>query len=109
MTTFDQIQHGIVKYIDGVVLPHMSGVQRLAAAAYMGLAAQNIAPMLHQYKDHPAVKVLDVIHDDMVDLDKLHAAIMPYFKERVTIDIPILGRFIFDSNDVDNMFAYMRG
>lgn len=110
MITFEQAQRGIIKYVDAVVLPHMGGAKRLAAGVYLGLGAQNIKKMLQQYKNHPVLQFMDIIvGEDKIDDEKLYKAMIPYFNERLHLDIPILGHFSFDRNDLDNLFAYMRG
>ena len=110
MITFDQAHNGIVRFIDQDVLPHLSGLQKLGVAAYTGLASQNLIKARHEFKKHPAIEMLEIIDErDMIDIDRLYNAMAPHFKERISMDIPLLGKFTFDRADLDRLYSYMRG
>ena len=110
MISFNQAHNGIVRFIDQDVLPHLSGLQRLGVAAYTGLASQNLVKAMHELKKHPAISMLEIIDEnDMVDIDRLYNVLAPQFKEKISMEIPVLGKFTFDRSDLDKLYSYMRG
>lgn len=110
MVTLEQIANGVTKYIDTEILPHLTGIKRIGLGVYSGLAANNVAAMVAKYKDHPMVAVLDVIHDDGVDLDKLYNAVYPMFKDgqRESIQIPMIGEWQIDKTDIEHLYKYIK-
>lgn len=112
MVTMQQFQNGVARYIDADILPHLSGVKRLAMGMYAGLAANNVGELLAQYKDHPAVSVLKVMDKDgNVDIDRLYSAAAPMFAngEKFAINIPMIGEMTVDKTDLEKLYQYIRG
>ena len=112
MVTMQQFQNGVARYIDADILPHLSGVKRLAVGTYAGLAANNVGELLTQYKDHPAVSVMKVMDKDgNVDIDRLYSAAAPMFAngQKFTIHIPMVGDMTVDSTDLDKLYQYILG
>ena len=112
MVTMQQFQNGVARYIDADILPHLSGVKRLAVGTYAGLAANNVGELLTQYKDHPAVSVMKVMDKDgNVDIDRLYSAAAPMFAngEKFSINIPMIGEMTVDKTDLEKLYQYIRG
>lgn len=112
MVTMQQVKNGLVKYIDADVLPHLTGVKRIGLGVYTALAADNLVSVLGQYKDHPAVAVLQIIDKDgNVDIDKLYQAMSPQFAngEKQTISIPLIGDMTVDRSDLEKLYRYIKG
>lgn len=111
MATLNQIQSGILRYIESDLMPHLDGLKKIGLGVYTTLAAGNITSMLISYKSHPAVKMLDIIDDsDQVDIDRLYDAILPYYAngEKSTMLIPLIGEFIINKNDIDKLYKYIK-
>ena len=112
MVTMQQVKTGLVKYIDTDVLPHLTGVKRIGLGVYTALAADNLVNVLNQYKEHPAVSVLQIIDKDgNVDIDKLYQAMAPQFAngEKQTISIPLIGDMTVDRSDLEKLYRYIKG
>ena len=112
MVTMQQVKTGLVKYIDTDVLPHLTGVKLIGLGVYTALAADNLVNVLNQYKEHPAVSVLQIIDKDgNVDIDKLYQAMAPQFAngEKQTISIPLIGDMTVDRSDLEKLYRYIKG
>lgn len=117
VVSLQQAKNGILKYIETDVLPHMSGMGKLGMGMYIGLASGNVENIIMKYKDHPAVKILDVIDDEEnVDVDRMYAAAEPMFangqKVPIMIKIPLLGELgelKLDKSDLDKIYRLMKG
>ena len=111
MVSMNQIQAGVIRYIDTEILPHLTGAKRIGLGIYSALAAQNVAGMVMTYKDHPAVEVLSVVDENgNVDIDRLYQAAAPMFSngERHTITIPLIGDMTVDKTDLEKLYRYVK-
>lgn len=86
----------------------MSDLKRFGAGVYLDLAAENFEHKIEQYKDHMAVEILELIHDDEVDIDKLYEVMARRFTGPMVLPIPILGEFKISRSDLDKLYAMMR-
>lgn len=112
MVTMAQVKNGLVKYIDTDILPHLTGMKRIALGAYSALAAENMAGLVNQYRDKPAVSVLKVIDEQgNVDIDRIYQAVVPMFSDgqKQVIEIPMIGELIIDRSDVEKIYRYIKG
>lgn len=110
MISLQQAQSGLARFVDRELVPHLTGIKRIGLAAYSALAANNVGELVMKYKDHPAVSVLHIINGNgEIDIDALRGALFPLFAEKQTVEIPLIGEFKFDQNDIDKMYRYMKG
>lgn len=111
MVTINQVQSGILQYIESDLMPHLDGLKKIGLGVYAMLAANNIASAILLYKDHPAVKMLDVFgENNEIDIDKLYNAVLPYYSngEKQTISIPLIGDFTMDKTDIEKLYRYIK-
>nr|DAG65527.1 MAG TPA: hypothetical protein [Caudoviricetes sp.] len=109
MVAITTAQDGILRYIENELLPQLTGLKRAGATVYVALASKNMERLMQEYKDHQAVQVLGVIDGDEIDVDKLYDALEPVMKDRMRVDIPIVGEFVFDHDDLVKLTEYMKG
>lgn len=110
MIRIHQVQNGLGKYVECELVPHLSGIKKIGLSAYAALASKNLGEVVMKYKDHPAVAVLHIINDEgEVNVDALRDALFPLFAEKQTIEIPLIGDFTFDQNDIEKLCRYMKG
>lgn len=108
--TLEQAQAGLAQFIDTELVPHLSGMKKIGLAAYSALAARNIASIVRQYQNHPAVAVMNIFDaDGNLDIEKLYNALDPLFAEKQKIEVPMIGEFIFDHSDLEKLYRYMKG
>lgn len=112
MVTMKQVQAGICKYVDAELLPHLTGGKKIALGIYAGLAAENMEKIISQYRESPAVKMLNIFDDaGNVDIDRLYnqAAKMFPSGEKQMLHIPMIGDLTVDRSDVEKLYNYIRG
>ena len=108
--TLEQAQTGLAQFIDTELVPHLSGIKKIGLAAYSAMAAQNIAATIRKYQNHPAIAIMGVFDaDGNLDIEKLYNALDPLFAEKQTVEIPMIGEFIFDHSDLEKLYRYMKG
>lgn len=108
IVSFEAIQNGLARYLDTEVIPKMMGFKKIAFAAYVSLAAQNLAELLRSNKDHPLIALTGAVSESGVDIDKLYNALATRFTEKMDVDIPMIGRFSFSREDLDKLYNEMR-
>lgn len=111
MVTLEQVKRGAMRYIDGEVLPHINGWQKMAVGVYSALAAQNIGKTFEQYKNHPAMKMLGVVDPERneLDLDSLYSEAVKYIgPDGMTLDLPMIGTMKFNKGDLDKLYQFIR-
>lgn len=112
MVSIEQVKSGLIKYIDSDIMPHLTGLRKVGLGVYVALASDKAVDMAMQYRDHPAVAVLDVIDDaGNVDIDRLYQAVIPMVQsgEKIPVEIPLIGEVRMDRNDVEKLYRYIVG
>lgn len=110
--SIQQVKNGVLTYIESDILPHLSGIRKVAAGAYVALAAEKAEEMILKYSKTPAIAVLDLIgQDGSVDIDRVYKAVAPMVKdgEKIGIDVPMIGRFNLDKTDLEKIYKNIRG
>ena len=110
MVTVEQVKNGLTKYVDGEILPNMTGAKKFALGVYMALAAENIGGIIMKYKDNPAIAALNVVDGNgNIDIDRLRTAAMSVMRNsgKVSFDIPMLGVLTMNEDDIDALYEYI--
>lgn len=121
MVSLDKVKKGLAVYIDKQMLPKLSGWQRIA----LGVTSNLITPIdivslleldsVKNFLNSPFVTMLDVVHDDVVDLDKLYKALLGLFPDghKETLPMPKIMNLIkfddytVDKSDIDLLYKYI--
>ena len=74
----------------------------------MALYAQKLPQIVDGLEKIPAVKVLGVIQDGMIDEDALYNAFAPKIRKPLELDIPLVGKLSFDRAEVDKLLKYLK-
>ena len=112
MVTIERVKNGVLRYIDNDLMPHLDGIKKIGLGIYANLASDNAVKMAMQYKDHPAIAVLEVMDESgNVDIDKLYHSVIPMFSsgEKLPIKVPVIGEFKIDRSDIESLYSYIRG
>jgi hypothetical protein len=109
MVTLNQVQNGIVKYIDNELIPMISGWKKWGFGAVSALWVSNINETFSKLKESEIVKMLGVIDEhNMIDIDKLYREFYAQAqKASATLDLPIVGQLTLDKNDVEKIYRYI--
>jgi hypothetical protein len=111
MVSVDQIKNGVAKYIDTEIIPALPGWKKwvFGGGAVLMLSNQQVIDMVF---NNQMVKALGIITDSgMVDIDKVHTAIMPQIQKTgaIDIDIPMIGTIKIGASDVDTLYRMIVG
>jgi hypothetical protein len=103
---FDKVIHGIVKYLDNEIYSNMTDWQEVLARIAVGRMIGDTSELKKTLMDNSFVKTFAIMdeHGD-VDVDGLMRDLKNQIaqKGKIDISIPLLGKFTFTSEDVDEL------
>lgn len=108
MISKERFVNGAANYFEREVLPHLPELKALAVAGVVALYAQKLPQIMDGLEKIPAVKVLGVIQDGMIDEDALYNAFAPEIRKPLELDIPLVGKLSFDRAEVDKLLKYLK-
>lgn len=108
MISKERFVNGAANYVEREVLPHLPELKALAVAGVVALYAQKLPQIVDGLEKIPAVKVLGVIQDGMIDEDALYNAFAPKIRKSLEVDIPLVGKLSFDRAEVDKLLKYLK-
>ena len=113
MVTIDQIESGVVKFIDAEIAPKIpvnipNG--QLKKVVFLAGAAYAVRKNIRQYAGHPMVAQLGAVDEaGNVDLDGLLEAARSAVPETgMKATVPILGDLTFYTEDLERLAAYIK-
>lgn len=113
MVTIDQIESGVVKFIDTEIAPKIpvnvpNG--QLKKVVFLAGAAYAVRKNIRQYAGHPMVAQLGAMDEaGNVDLDGLLGSARGAVpNEGLKVSVPILGDLTFYAEDLDRLAAYIK-
>ncbi len=104
---FEKVIEGISKYINNNNLySKMNDLQEMVARLAVGRVITNQATIKEALANNAFIRTFDIIdRDGMVDVDALAADIKREIsrKEKLTINVPVIGKLTFVPADVDTL------
>ena len=104
---FEKVIDGISKYINNNNLySKMNDLQEMVARLAVGRVITNQATIKEVLSNNAFIRTFDIIdRDGMVDVDALAADIKREIsrKEKLTINVPVIGKLTFVPADVDTL------
>lgn len=109
--SMDAAKNGLMRYVDEQILPQLDTKRRIGLGIYVALAAENAMQKAKTMAQHPAVAITGIMDENgKIDIDRLHdeAAKQMRNGEKISMEIPMIGKFSFDKTDVDKVCQYMK-
>ena len=73
MVPYNQVVNGVTRYIDSEIVSKLTGWQRWAIGAGLGIAVSKGSHIMEQMRSIPMVKMLNIIDGDMVDIETIYS------------------------------------
>ena len=111
MVTLHQFADGVKAYVQSNVIPHLPTDRQFVAGVALGVAANKADKIVQKVRDSQLVQTLGLLEDDMLDDDALFAAMREQMQRQggLQIEVPWIGRLVFNAPDVDAMQRAIRG
>jgi hypothetical protein len=109
MVTLNQVQNGIVKYLDSEIVPNINGWQKWVFGALASTAMLKTTNIFNALKENPLIKMLEIIDEnDNIDIDTLYREFLKQAqKGAVTFAVPMIGAMTLNHTDVEKLYRYI--
>lgn len=106
MMTCEQIKAGIGYWLSVKIMPRLDGKRQFVLGMAYALCAGRMDALIAEAGKNQIVKAMGLIDENgRVDIDALYNAAIAQMQaqQRLEIDIPIIGAFAFDENDLRDL------
>lgn len=103
---FEKVLNGILRYLNAEIYAGMNDWQEMIARIAVARFLKNTTVLKESLMHNPFIKTFAIMDDDgMVDVSGLLNDIKSQIeeKEKLTLSIPLLGKFTFTASDVDKL------
>lgn len=112
MATTEQIKAGIGNYIQTRLMPRLDGKRQFLLGTVYGLCVNKMDTLIAHAAQNPTVRALGVVQENgEIDIDALYSAALAQMQTqgKVSVEIPLLGTFAFDENDLRELRQMIGG
>lgn len=117
MVSLNQIEHGLGRWVDAELLPHLStggqydNIKRLGVAAGTVYIIRKGKAALATVQGNQFLQMLGVVDaSGGIDLEGLKNAVTEKIPETgLKVPVPVLGEVTFFKKDIESMYAYIMG
>ena len=109
MVTLNQVQNGIVKYLDAEITPNIIGWQKWVFGASVSIALSKITNIFNALKQNEFIKMLEILDEnDNIDIDTLYREFYKQAqKGAITFTVPVVGAMTLNHTDVEKLYRYI--
>lgn len=107
---FEKVVDGIAKYIDSEIYSGMNDVQELMARIVIGRLIENENAIKGNLVNNGIIRTFGFVDSEgMVDVDGLRSDLKKEIerKGKLSISLPMFGKFTFTPEDVDVLYRYI--
>lgn len=112
MVTIEQVQRGVVKFIDMEVIPRLSTMEKLVVGSGGALIAAKLPVVIARHADNKLVSALGLYdaENSEIDLDALYNAMKPYIAaDPIPVKIPLAGITLkFTQREIDALYQLIK-
>lgn len=112
MITSEQLKSGVGNYLQKRLMPKLDGKRQFLAGTAYGLCAGKADKILAELSKSSAIQMLGVIRENgEIDVDALFEAAYAQMQaqQKLRLDIPLMGTFVFDENDLRELYQELKG
>lgn len=106
MIEMRRVKAGLLDYANRELIPKLDPGKQFMAGVVLGLSSGQLESVLTELAGNGWMKMLGVVEGNMVDLDKLYAALTEQFARQpvLPLKLPVLGAFNFRSEDATALY-----
>lgn len=112
MVTIEQVQQGMVRFIDAEVIPRLSAMEKLVVGGGAGLITAKLPAVIAGYADNKFVSALGLYdaENGEIDLDALYNAVKPYITtDPIPVTVPFVGiKLKFTQREIEMLYKYIK-
>lgn len=109
MVTVRQIKAGAAQFFEESLLANISGLEKVLVGTGIAMYLGKLDGIMANVSEMPAVKALDIIHGDNVDLDTVYQYLREelYKEGAVSLDLPVI-KMKMNVEDLDKLVKKIR-
>ncbi len=112
MVKIEQVQKGLVRFVDTEIVPSLSIMEKVVVGGGMGLVSAKLPEIVERYADHKMVTALNLYDQERreIDLDAVYNAAKPYIgPDPIPVTIPGVGLTLkFTKREFDTLYKYIK-
>lgn len=109
MYEYNKVINAIAKFVDDDILTSVNGWQKWLLGSGIGLVLSDTEDMFNQIKDNDFVKMLKIVDNDKINVDKIYKELKKQAKKSpISINIPMIGTLKLDESDVDKLYETIK-
>ncbi len=104
--TADDIKTGVGNWLQSKIMPRLDDKRQFVLGVVYIIAAMKMDALMTVVAQNSMFKMLGIIHEDgTVDIDTLYDAAFAQLKAqgKLTMDIPFMGSFTFNADDLRDL------
>lgn len=104
--TANDIKTGVGNWLQSKIMPRLDNKRQFLLGMVYGIAAGKMDTIMTSAAQNSALKALGIIHEDgTVDIDTLYDAAFAQLQAqgKLTMDIPFMGSFTFNTDDLRDL------
>ena len=108
---FEKVVDGIVEYIEENIYKDMNDWQELLARVAVSRMIGNTEELKSSFVNNPFIRTFAIVNSDGdVDVESLLCDLKSELekKSKIIIELPLLGKFTFIPDDVDELYETIR-
>ena len=112
MVTATELKAGLGDWLQTRLMPRLDGKRQFLLGTIYGVGAGKMDAIISAAAENGAVKALGIVQPDgRIDIDTLYNAALAQMQAqgKVTIDLPLLGTFAFDADDLRELRQCIAG
>ena len=111
MVSYSQVVSGISKFMDQEIINKIQGWQRWALGTGAGIFLSKSGEIFTRLKENSIVKMLGLIDENgMIDVDTIYSELRKQAdKGAIVAEIPMLGKITLTKDDVEKLYACIKG
>lgn len=112
MATANQIRLGVGDYIERHMMPRLDGKRQFLLGMAYGLAAGKMDELMQAVQGNEAARMLGIVQENgEIDIDALYNAAYAQMQAhgKLKLDIPMIGAFAFDADDLRELYNAIKG
>lgn len=104
MVTIRQIKTGAAQFFEEALLVNISGLEKVLVGTGIAMYIGKLDGIMANMADMPAVKALDIIHGENVDIDTVYTYLREELQKEgvVTLDLPVI-KMKMNVDDLDKL------
>ena len=108
MISTQQMQNGIIRFVEQEVSSQMTGLSKFAVETVVGLYMARFPQYVQQIGMSPIFAPLKLVDNGMIDVDAVYAEAAKHLNTPISLQVPMIGTFEFTKENLDTLYNMIK-